>query len=297
MYIVYNYSDVYYRYVERMCIYNMKKSDKEILMGLESMYSSFAEFAVNTFVLCNGVINPIFRATNISFGPRSGETDLRKSISMGQQIFSRIDINIYNIFLHGIRIKATLPSQIKAIILNNVIHELSHCDQYIDYLNPDKYYIGYIENVNRIWVNELIKVNWSTLSTLDDIDYDTAITCCPPIKNPPASWPEPVYRSVLNAGMKISMCLNKILNTDLSGLFRSCKDIDLEYIDSFGTQYNCPMVRDWEWQDINKITLTLQKPVDSCSNYMYMIKSSNSEGDPVTISISSIIDKPNMVFQ
>ena len=275
----------------------MKKSDQEILAGLESMYSVFVDFAVRSFNLCNGVINPTFRATNISFGPRSGDTDLRKNFSMGQQIFSRVDINIYNIFLHGIKIKAASVPQIKAIILNTVIHELSHCDQYIDYLNPNKYYILYIENVNRIWTNEFIELNWSTLSTLDDIDYNTAMTCSPPMRRTPSNWPKPVYRSVLSAGMKITMCLNKILNNDLSGLFRACKDIDLEYTTSFGEVYRCPMTRNGEWQDITQISLTLQRPVDECSNYMYMVKKSKSEGDPVTIAISSMIDKPNMVFQ
>lgn len=271
----------------------MRRTNKEIIEEMESKYSKFAEFAVKTFILCNGVINPTFRATNITFGPKD---IMRTGTVLGQQVFSRIDINLFNIFTHCLRMKAIRDDQVNAVIMNTVIHELSHCDQYIDYLNPSKKYMMAIENINRDWVIQFIVNNREVLKReLVEVDFDTAIKCSTPIAHKP-DWPESVYRSVLSPGMKIEMCLNKIVNDDLSGLFRSCKNIDLEYNTSLGQRYTCPMTRNGKWQDIYLITTTLQRAVDECSNYMYMVKSSDRESDPVTVVISSIIDKPRMVL-
>lgn len=120
---------IYYRYG------HLSFSHVGVIVMIEpmTMYDNIGQwmhYCVKVFKYFNGRVNYILPATDITFG---NPHKYRKNFIFATNKIDQIEINLLDIIHYCVKINIKNEEEIKGIIVFTILHELSHCDQDINF--------------------------------------------------------------------------------------------------------------------------------------------------------------------
>ena len=83
----------------------------------------------------NGWINPVFPASKITF---EYYPSTKGKIFMGNSLFDEVNINLISVFEYCSALGFDTVPQVQGVLIYSILHELSHCNQELDYMNSAK---------------------------------------------------------------------------------------------------------------------------------------------------------------
>lgn len=118
---------IYYKYVIVL------EGETEYMIDPMSMYENvgfWMQYCWQVFGYLNGKINYMLPASNIRFGDPHR---YQNNFVFGYTKIDVIYVNLLDIIHYCVKMKITDEEDIRCLIIFTVLHELSHCDQDIDY--------------------------------------------------------------------------------------------------------------------------------------------------------------------
>ena len=112
-------------------------------MTIEDKMQYWQMFCRIVFDKFNGWINQVFPASKITF---DFYPTINGRIAMGNCLFDEVNINLVSTFEYCSALGFDTVPQVQGVLTYSILHELSHCNQELDYTNNVKFILQEIAN-------------------------------------------------------------------------------------------------------------------------------------------------------
>lgn len=103
---------------------------------LNNRYGEFSNYAIRAFNYLNGKINTVLIANKLIFSTAAEQQQPRNVL--GRSVLTTVIVHIPDVFSYCDHNDFMTDAEIKGLILHTIAHELSHCDQYIDFMSVNR---------------------------------------------------------------------------------------------------------------------------------------------------------------
>lgn len=216
--------------------------------NLEVDYSEMLKYTTDIFNYLNGKVNTVVLASRIEFGV----TTMFEVDKYSRVLLARNKVNVIIMYLSEILFYCDEQgmhdmNKVRAMLLHTVVHELSHCDQDIDYnmlASNDKYNED-IENSND--ANSLLYIadHYDELQMKFGPFNMETVHILKPFRN--IQLDKTLYRKVIHPIVKFLRYLSYVMDDDMEMILRAYSNAFINYTALDGGCINRQIMVDRIW--------------------------------------------------
>lgn len=230
-------------------------------------------YATNIYNGVNGKINPLIPAMSMQFVTTKNKNDL------GQSIGNIVLINLPNIINFCEVKNLTSLDSIKGLVMNAVIHELSHLQQDIDYkrYTNEEDYKSIIEFSNDAYTLSYISLYYDTLASyFGSFNMDCVFEL--PYKNDNVDKYYKLYTPIKNKQDKILALMQSCMQDNIHDVIKydRIKNISIHFVSKENKIKTIKVLVNNMWSNVDNNIFDLSKMIITGSSYSINVERSNN---------------------